>query len=185
MADETSQPQAGAQDSEPQGAGTAPTVEELSAQVADLQAKLDKAVSEGRKHEDREKANRDKARKADELEAQASTDAERIKALEDEVNGYKAREARNALVTKVADATGVPADVVALLAGGDEDTLTKAAAVIARLAQPGAPKAPTATASTRPAKRERVDIVKRGARPERDAEALAAGFHGALKDAGF
>lgn len=68
-----------------------------------------------------------KAAKYDERESESKSDMdklnERLAAIEKERDELKASEERRSLVDKVAKETGLPADVVSMLAGDDESSL--------------------------------------------------------------
>lgn len=108
----------------------------------DWKAKYEQAIAESRKWESRSKANAEKAAKYDELQAQSKSVEERLTAIEAENKALKDREARNALVAQVAQATGVSETIIASLSATDEESLTAQAKAIAEAYKTpgGAPK---------------------------------------------
>lgn len=169
MADETTQADGTAvtAGAEPHGDAQEPERPQV-----DWKAKYEQAVAESRKWEERSKANR---RQADQLKGEADaarTDADRLKELEARVEGYETVERRRALVAKVSADKGLPADVVAALAGDDEETLGKAADTVAKAMGDARARASVAEQSAH-------DAVPHGRRSN------AQDFAHAMHEAGF
>lgn len=128
------------------GAGAAqPSMEDLQAQLAALQAEKAKAVEESRKWEKRSKSNAEKARAYDELAAKSMTDAERAEAALKEATEAKAElerfqlEAQHARdAAEIAETYGIPAS---LLTEHDREAMEAQAKSILAFArnQPTAP----------------------------------------------
>ncbi len=108
-------------------------IKELEQANSELEAKNEEIVKHSREWETRAKANK---AKADELEQLKTSHAEQAKELE-ELKAFKTSTetaaARNELARKIADETGVPAD---LLQGDDEDTMRAFAGKIDQYAHP-------------------------------------------------
>lgn len=109
-------------------------------------ADAEKWKSSSRKWESSSRSNADKAKAYDEAQAKSRTVEERLAALEGENRALRESKARADLVSSVAKATGVPADVVAMLNGSDSEQLTAQAQAIAEATKtmPSAPSAPEA-----------------------------------------
>lgn len=99
-------------------------------QTVDWQAKAEATLAESRKWEARAKENSTAAARLAEIEEASKTAeqraAERLAELEAKVNGYEARDQINAWKAEVAEATGVPA---ALLAGSTKEEIEAHAAI--------------------------------------------------------
>lgn len=112
----------------------------------DFEALYKQALAESRKWESRSKANAEKARKFDELEAGKKGAEERLADLEAKYTALETEKARATLVQQVSKATGVSAGIVASLSATDEDGLTSQAKAIAEAykTKGGAPNVPEA-----------------------------------------
>lgn len=99
-------------------------------QTVDWQAKAEATLAESRKWEARAKENSTAAARLAEIEEASKTAeqraAERLAELEAKVNGYETRDQINAWKAEVAEATGVPA---ALLAGSTKEEIEAHAAI--------------------------------------------------------
>lgn len=107
---------------------------------------LEASKAESRKWEKRSKENYEKAKKFDDLESANKTLEQRVSDIEAANKALEAEKAKNALVKKVAKATGVPEGIIANLSATDEEGLTAQAAAIAEnyKVPGGAPAAPEA-----------------------------------------
>ena len=90
----------------------------------DWKAEYEKALAQSRKWEQRSKANADAAKKLAELEDSTKTDAEKLadatkraEEAEAKVKEYEAKAERAGIVSEVAAAKGVDADLLARMAG--------------------------------------------------------------------
>lgn len=88
------------------------------------QAEADKWKALSRKNEQQARSNADAASQLRDL-------TQRLAAIEGERDQLKAQREHDALVAKVAQATGVPASIVSTLAATEEEALTQAATAIA------------------------------------------------------
>ncbi|MBQ6395755.1 MAG: DUF4355 domain-containing protein [Atopobiaceae bacterium] len=144
------------QDPAPQGAEPEP----------DWKALYEKAASESRKWEARAQKDGPKAKAYDELAKGERSIEDRLTALESENARLKNEQARSALVKQVAQSTGLSEEIVASLAGADEDELTAQARTIldAFKAPSGAPKAPEAGTYPKDAKQGGNEALRKLAR---------------------
>lgn len=112
---------------------------------AEVQAHA-KTKAESRKWEGRSKENAEKARAYDSSQEASRSVEDRLAALEAENATLRQAESRAAAVRSVAEGTGVPESIVAMLAGDDEETLAASAAKLADhyKVKAGAPSAPEA-----------------------------------------
>lgn len=122
--------------------------EEEGVNEPDYKAMYEQMRSESRKWEGRAKANKEKADKYDAASEGYDSIEERLAALNAEKAELEAKnkaheeaEARHALVSKVAAATGLTESLVDTLNGTDEDTLMEQARAFAELKPKGAPSA--------------------------------------------
>jgi hypothetical protein len=101
---------------------------------------VSKLRAESAKYRTEAKANADAAKRLAEIEESAKTAeqkaAERLAELEAKVNGYETRDQINAWKAEVAEATGVPA---ALLAGSTKEEIEAHAAIAKPLITPAPP----------------------------------------------
>lgn len=132
------------------GEGTEGEAPEYEALYKSSQEELEKAKENSRKWERRSKANAEKAKAYDDLQGKSKTTEERLSALEEENRALKARGERAALVQQVSKATGVSQEIVSMLSGDDEDTLTAKAKAVADAIK-AAPRYPTVTDDGKPA----------------------------------
>ena len=91
--------------------------------------------AEARKWEKRAKENADAARRLSEIEGANKTAEQRIADLEKRVAEADAKDRRAALVSKVAQATGVSPQIVSMLSANDEEGLTAQANSVAGMAK--------------------------------------------------
>ena len=122
-ADATTEPEGGTPD-------TTPTVEDLAAQIEALTKDRDEWKRHSRENEARAKENAEKAKAYDGSQEKSKTMEERLAALEAERNQLASEKERSALVSKVSKATGVPSQVLDMLTGTDEKSLTDQANII-------------------------------------------------------
>ncbi|MFK0290331.1 hypothetical protein ACIQU6_07590 [Streptomyces sp. NPDC090442] len=118
------------------------------AEIAALRKQIEEAAPILQAHKDAEEARKSEAQKLTEaLEAARA----------------EAADARRVVMrAKVAEATGLPSDVVALLSGNSEEDLMGAAKAVAAISSPrgsGLPKRPTPTVSTGQEKPEAPEVV--------------------------
>ncbi len=93
--------------------------------------------AQSRKWEDRAKANRAELDAANARFAESAGLAERVAELTAELDGFRAADARRALVADVARETGLSADVVADLSGATAEELTaQAQRIVSMTARP-------------------------------------------------
>lgn len=85
---------------------------------------------QSRKWEDRAKANKDGASKASTLEEQVAALNAQMAAITTERDELAAKSKRAEIVARVANATGVDAEIVGAFAANDEEGLTKAASLV-------------------------------------------------------
>lgn len=118
-----------------EGAGTDPDYKELWEQA---KADADKWKAQARKNESRAKSNAGAAKSLEGAEQQLADLSQRLAAIEGENATLKANAARSALVSEVAQETGVTETIVSTLAANDKEALTAAATAIAEAyKQPG------------------------------------------------
>lgn len=122
-ADVTTEPEGGTPD-------TTPTVDDLAAQIEALTKDRDEWKRHSRENEARAKENAEKAKAYDGSQERSKTMEERLAALEAERNQLASEKERSALVSKVSKATGVPSQVLDMLTGTDEQSLTDQANII-------------------------------------------------------
>ena len=122
-ADVTTEPEGGTPD-------TTPTVDDLAAQIEALTKDRDEWKRHSRENEARAKENAEKAKAYDGSQEKSKTMEERLAALEAERNQLASEKERSALVSKVSKATGVPSQVLDMLTGTDEKSLTDQANLI-------------------------------------------------------
>lgn len=96
----------------------------------DWRAEYEKAVAQSRKWEDRAKANKAKADKADQMEEASRSDAEKLadavaraERAEAKVKEYETRAERDAIVAEVADAKGIDRELLARMNGDDRESV--------------------------------------------------------------
>lgn len=118
--------------------------EQAQEQLKVAQEDVEKWKTQSRKNESRAKNNAGAAKSLEELSQQMAELTEQFTAMQGENATLKAQAARAALVSKVAESTGVPEGIVSALAANDEDSLTAAATAIAEAYKVpgGAPKVP-------------------------------------------
>jgi len=107
-----------------------PTPEDLAAQIEALTKERDEWKRHSRENEARAKENAEKAKAYDGYQEKYKTMEERLAALEAERNQLASEKERNELVSKVSKATGVPSQVINVLSGTDEQSLTEQANLI-------------------------------------------------------
>lgn len=120
--------------------------EQAQEQLKVAQEDVEKWKTQSRKNESRAKNNAGAAKSLEELSQQMAELTEQFTAMQGENATLKAQAARAALVSKVAESTGVPEGIVSALAANDEDSLTAAATAIAEAYKVpgGAPLVPEA-----------------------------------------
>lgn len=106
------------------------TPEDLAAQIEALTKERDEWKRHSRENEARAKENAEKAKAYDGSQEKSKTMEERLAALEAERNQLASEKERNELVSKVSKATGVPSQVLNVLSGTDEQSLTEQANLI-------------------------------------------------------
>ncbi len=107
-----------------------PTPEDLAAQIEALTKERDEWKRHSRENEARAKENAEKAKTYDGLQEKSKAMEERLAALEAERDQLASEKERNELVSKVSKATGVPPQVINVLSGTDEQSLTEQANLI-------------------------------------------------------
>lgn len=148
---------------DPHGSEPAP-VETVS------RADYDKAVAESRKWEKRAKDNIAAAKELDELKKQTMTSEERAQAekaradkAEAELAGYRAKAERESIVSEVAAAKRVDADILSRMAGDTRDELEEAADWLSKKLA-SAPIYPSVSdkgaGKTAPVTKEQIDAIK-------------------------
>ncbi len=126
-------PEAEGPDTTEQNGGTpdaTPTPEDLAAQIEALTKERDEWKRHSRENEARAKENAEKAKTYDGLQEKSKAMEERLAALEAERDQLASEKERNELVSKVSKATGVPPQVINVLSGTDEQSLTEQANLI-------------------------------------------------------
>lgn len=135
--------------SEPKGGNEPDGGEAAAKRLAELEAKLadwEQVKAKADKWDAHEASAGDKDKDGDEALAKLN---ERLAAIEQERDELKAKQARRDLVDKVAEATGLDANAVAMLNGDDEKALADAATSLlalmdgkAKSTKPRGPKPP-------------------------------------------
>lgn len=126
-------PEAEGIDTAEQNGGTpdaTPTPEDLAAQIEALTKERDEWKRHSRENEARAKENAEKAKAYDCSQEKSKAMDERLAALEAERNQLAREKERNELVSKVSKATGVPSEILNMLSGADEQSLTEQANII-------------------------------------------------------
>ena len=132
-------PEAEGLDTAEQNGGTpdaTPTPEDLAAQIEALTKERDEWKRHSRENEARAKENAEKAKAYDRSQEKSKAMEERLAALEAERDQLASEKERNELVSKVSKATGVPSQVLNVLSGTDEQSLTEQAMIIQALKKP-------------------------------------------------
>ena len=104
--------------------------DDLAAQIAALTKDRDEWKRHSRENEARAKENAEKAKAYDSSQEKSKTLEERLASLEAERNQLASEKERNELVSKVSKATGVPSQILNVLSGADEQSLTEQANLI-------------------------------------------------------
>ena len=107
-----------------------PTPEDLAAQIEALTKERDEWKRHSRENEARAKENAEKAKAYDGSQEKSKTLEERLAALEAERNQLASEKERADLISKVSKATGVPSQILEMLSGTDEKSLTDQANLI-------------------------------------------------------
>ena len=107
-----------------------PTPEDLAAQIEALTTERDEWKRHSRENEARAKENAEKAKAYYSAQEKSKTMEERLAALEAERNQLASEKERNELISKVSKATGVPPQILDVLSGADEQSLTEQANII-------------------------------------------------------
>ncbi len=104
----------------PHGLGTDDPERDWKAEYEKAMAERDKLVAQSRKWEERAKANKAKADKADQMEEASKTDAEKLsdavkraEKAESKLREYEAKAERDGIVHEVAEAKGVDRELLA------------------------------------------------------------------------
>lgn len=101
----------------------------------DYKAKYEELLRHSREWEKKAKANKAAADELEQLKSAQMTEAERLTKERDEykaqVEAYKAERERSQWVAEVAEATGVPVDLLAMIAATDKDDLEAKAQALA------------------------------------------------------
>ena len=153
----------------PHGLGTDDPERDWKAEYEKAMAERDKLVAQSRKWEERAKANKAKADKADQMEEASKTDAEKLsdavkraEKAESKLREYEAKAERDGIVHEVAEAKGVDRELLSRMSGDDRESVEANADWLkAKLAS--IPKYPTVDdngGKTPPVTIERIEAIK-------------------------
>lgn len=114
----------------PHGPGSDDPERDWKAEYEKAMAERDKLVAQSRKWEERAKANKAKADKADQMEEASKTDAEKLsdavkraEKAESKLREYEAKAERDGIVREVAEAKGVDRELLSRMSGDDRESV--------------------------------------------------------------